>query len=144
MKLTNYTDYSLRVLIFLASKHSDELSNIKEIADTYSISKNHLMKVIYRLGQLGYVETIRGRGGGIRLGMTPEDINIGEVVRNTEDDFNIVECFDSKKNLCIISPACNLKNLLNEALQAYLAVLDKYTLRDLVKNKEEIMRLLRS
>ena len=101
------------------------------------------MKVIYRLGQLGYVETIRGRGGGIRLGMTPEDINIGEVVRNTEDDFNIVECFDSK-NLCIISPACNLKNLLNEALQAYLAVLDKYTLRDLVKNKEEIMRLLRS
>nr|MDH3087425.1 nitric oxide-sensing transcriptional repressor NsrR [Bacillus velezensis] len=144
MKLTNYTDYSLRVLIFLASRHSDELSNIKEIADTYSISKNHLMKVIYRLGQLGYVETIRGLGGGIRLGMTPEDINIGEVVRNTEDDFNIVECFDSKKNLCIISPACNLKNLLNEALQAYLAVLDKYTLRDLVKNKEEIMRLLRS
>lgn len=82
---------------FLASRHSDELSNIKEIADTYSISKNHLMKVIYRLGQLGYVETIRGRGGGIRLGMTPEDINIGEVVRHTEDDFNIVECFDSKK-----------------------------------------------
>lgn len=103
MKLTNYTDYSLRVLIFLASRHSDELSNIKEIADTYSISKNHLMKVIYRLGQLGYVETIRGRGGGIRLGMTPEDINIGEVVRNTEDDFNIVECFDSKKSLYHIS-----------------------------------------
>lgn len=102
MKLTNYTDYSLRVLIFLASRHSDELSNIKEIADTYSISKNHLMKVIYRLGQLGYVETIR-RGGGIRLGMTPEDINIGEVVRNTEDDFNIVECFDSKKSLYHIS-----------------------------------------
>ncbi|ARW38187.1 nitric oxide-sensing transcriptional repressor NsrR [Bacillus amyloliquefaciens] len=144
MKLTNYTDYSLRVLIFLASRPSEELSNIKEIADTYSISKNHLMKVIYRLGQLGYVETIRGRGGGIRLGMIPEDINIGEVVRNTEDDFNIAECFDSQKNLCIISPACNLKNLLYEALQAYLAVLDKYTLRDLVKNKEEIMRLLRS
>lgn len=97
MKLTNYTDYSLRVLIFLASRPSEELSNIKEIADTYSISKNHLMKVIYRLGQLGYVETIRGRGGGIRLGMIPEDINIGEVVRNTEDDFNIVECFDSQK-----------------------------------------------
>ncbi|TXK25086.1 nitric oxide-sensing transcriptional repressor NsrR [Bacillus amyloliquefaciens] len=144
MKLTNYTDYSLRVLIFLASRPSEELSNIKEIADTYSISKNHLMKVIYRLGQLGYVETIRGRGGGIRLGMIPEDINIGEVVRNTEGDFNIVECFDSQKNLCIISPACNLKNLLYEALQAYLAVLDKYTLRDLVKNKEEIMRLLKS
>lgn len=74
------------------------------------------MKVIYRLGQLGYVETIRGRGGGIRLGMEPEDINIGEVVRKTEDDFNIVECFDANKNLCVISPVCGLKHVLNEAL----------------------------
>lgn len=101
------------------------------------------MKVIYRLGQLGYVETIRGRGGGIRLGMEPEDINIGEVVRKTEDDFNIVECFDVNKNLCVISPVCGLKHVLNEALMAYLAVLDNYTLRDLVKNKEDIMKLLR-
>ncbi|AEP90036.1 nitric oxide-sensing transcriptional repressor NsrR [Bacillus subtilis] len=143
MKLTNYTDYSLRVLIFLAAERPGELSNIKQIAETYSISKNHLMKVIYRLGQLGYVETIRGRGGGIRLGMDPEDINIGEVVRKTEDDFNIVECFDANKNLCVISPVCGLKHVLNEALLAYLAVLDRYTLRDLVKNKEDIMKLLK-
>ncbi|ADP31414.1 HTH-type transcriptional repressor NsrR [Bacillus atrophaeus] len=143
MKLTNYTDYSLRVLIFLATQHTEDLCNIKQIAETYSISKNHLMKVIYQLGQLGYVETIRGRGGGIRLGMAPEDINIGEVVRKTEDDFNIVECFDSGKNLCIISPVCGLKHVFNEALLAYLSVLDKYTLGDLVKNKQDIMRLLK-
>lgn len=99
MKLTNYTDYSLRVLIFLATKNSNELVNIKDIADSYSISKNHLMKVIYELGKLGYVETIRGRNGGIRLGKAPELINIGEVIRHTEDDFNIVECFSGEKTI---------------------------------------------
>ncbi|MEC1261773.1 nitric oxide-sensing transcriptional repressor NsrR [Bacillus swezeyi] len=142
MKLTNYTDYSLRVLIFLASKNSNELVNIKDIADTYSISKNHLMKVIYELGKLGYVETIRGRNGGIRLGKAPELINIGEVIRKTEDDFNLVECFNAEKNNCILSPTCGLKHVLNKALSAYLAVLDQYTLQDVIFNQDHIRKLL--
>ncbi|MBD1382256.1 Rrf2 family transcriptional regulator [Metabacillus arenae] len=143
MRLTNYTDYSLRVLIYLATRNDKELSNIKEIAEIYQISKNHLMKVTYELGKMGYVETIRGRNGGIRLAKNPSEINIGEVVRKTEDDFNIVECFDPQLNKCVISPACTLKNALNHALHAYLNVLDQYTLEDLTKNQQTLRGLLR-
>jgi Rrf2 family transcriptional regulator, nitric oxide-sensitive transcriptional repressor len=139
MRLTNYTDYSLRVLIYLATKPKDKLSNIKEIAEVYNISKNHLMKVIYELGKMNVIETIRGRNGGIRLAHSPEEINIGEIVRKTEEDFHIVECFDEDHNHCIISPVCGLKHVLNKALQAYLAVLDEYTLADLVKNQNSIL-----
>lgn len=139
MRLTNYTDYSLRVLIYLAMKPDNELSNIKEIADVYNISKNHLMKVTYELGKMNVIETIRGRNGGIRLAHSPDDINIGEIVRKTEEDFHIVECFDDEHNQCIISPACGLKHVLNKALQAYLAVLDQYTLSDLVKNQNTLL-----
>ena len=142
MKLTLYTDYSLRVLIFLASKPKDELSNIKEIAAAYQISKNHLMKVIHELGKLGLIETIRGRGGGIRLAREPEDINIGKVVRQTEDDFHLVECFDPSVNRCAITSVCGLRHLLFQALQAYLAVLDQYTLRDVTVNPETLKYLL--
>ncbi|KPN13092.1 Rrf2 family transcriptional regulator [Bacillus australimaris] len=142
MKLTNYTDFSLRVLIYLASRENNELSNIQQIADVYRISKNHLTKVIYHLGKRGYVETIRGRNGGIRLGKSPESINIGEVVRYTEDDLVMVECFDPKKNSCIISPICSLKHVLHEALTAYLGVLDQYTLKDLTQNKDALRELL--
>ncbi|MCA1060025.1 Rrf2 family transcriptional regulator [Rossellomorea aquimaris] len=134
MRLTLYTDYSLRVLIFLASKPKEELSNIKEIADAYSISKNHLMKVTYELGKMGMIETIRGRNGGIKLAKSPEDINIGKLVRLTEEDFHLVECFDSKNNSCIITPVCGLKHVLGKALNAYLSVLDEYTLADLIQN----------
>jgi Rrf2 family transcriptional regulator, nitric oxide-sensitive transcriptional repressor len=139
MRLTNYTDYSLRVLIYLAAKPKNELSNIKEIAEAYNISKNHLMKVTYELGKMKVIETIRGRNGGIRLAHSPENINIGEIVRKTEEDFHIVECFDSDQNQCILSPVCSLKHVLNDALQAYLAVLDQYTLADLVKNQQSIL-----
>lgn len=142
MRLTNYTDYSLRVLIYLATKEKDNLSNIKEIAEAYQISKNHLMKVTYELGKLNVIETIRGRGGGIRLAKDPAEINIGFIVRQTEDDFNLVECFDPKSNACTISPACTLKGVLHKALQAYFEVLDCYTLADLVKNKPMLARLL--
>lgn len=142
MHLTNYTDYSLRVLIYLAIKPQDQLSNIKEIADAYDISKNHLMKVIYQLGKLELVETIRGRGGGIRLARTPKDINIGSVVRQTEEGFVMVECFDRTKNSCILSPACRLKSVLNEALHAYLNVLDQYSLADLVLNQDQLLELM--
>ncbi|WP_307343736.1 Rrf2 family transcriptional regulator [Caldalkalibacillus uzonensis] len=142
MRLTNYTDYSLRVLIYLATKQNGELSNIQEIADVYGISKNHLMKVIYQLGKNGFIETIRGRNGGIRLAQSPSEINIGEVVRKSGEDFNLVECFDQKNNQCIISPVCSLRHVLNKALQAYLHVLDEYTLEDIVKNKQPLFKLL--
>ncbi|MDQ0232359.1 RrF2 family transcriptional regulator [Metabacillus malikii] len=137
MRLTNYTDYSLRVLIFLASKPSDELSNIKEIADAYQISKNHLMKVTFELGKMNIIETIRGRNGGIKLAHPPEDINIGEIIRRTEEDFHLVECFDENKH-CVISPICGLKHVLNEALHAYFDVLDQYTLADIIQNKDSL------
>lgn len=142
MRLTLYTDYSLRVLIYLGVKGNKELTTIQEIADNYNISKNHLMKVTYDLGQLGLIETIRGRGGGIRLQVDPKDINIGKLVRHTEEDFHIVECFDRENNTCKISLACQLKHVLNEALQAYLKVLDQYTLADFLHSKEELYRLL--
>jgi Rrf2 family nitric oxide-sensitive transcriptional repressor len=143
MRLTNYTDYSLRVLIYLASKEKGELSNIKEIAEAYTISKNHLMKVTYELGKMKVIETVRGRGGGIRLALSPEEINIGAIVRQTEDDFNLVECFDPERNMCAISPACKLKGVLHKALKAYLEVLDGYTLADLVQNKAMLSELLK-
>jgi Rrf2 family transcriptional regulator, nitric oxide-sensitive transcriptional repressor len=133
MKLTLYTDYSLRVLIYLASKPKDKLSTIKEIADAYHISKNHLMKVTYELGKMGIIETIRGRYGGIKLAKEPEGINIGKLVRKTEEDFELVECFGNN-NSCVITPVCGLKHALAKALNAYLSVLDGYTLADLVSN----------
>lgn len=142
MRLTLYTDYSLRVLLYLGIKGKERLSTIQEIADNYHISKNHLMKVTYDLGQLGLIETIRGRGGGIRLHIDPKDINIGQVVRQTEEDFHLVECFDEENNMCKLSPTCQLKFALREALHAYLEVLDKYTLADFLLSKDEMYRLL--
>lgn len=142
MRLTVYTDYSLRVLIYLGLRDRDELSTIQEIADNYNISKNHLMKVTYELGKLGLIETVRGRGGGIRLAKEPETIVIGEVVRQTEEDFHLVECFNPESNLCALSPECKLKFALHEALQAYLKVLDQYTLADVIVTKDTMRQLL--
>lgn len=144
MRLTQYTDYSLRVLLYLAVRDRQSLSNIKEIANAYQISKNHLMKVTHELGKLGLIETIRGRKGGIRLAKNPKEINIGAVVRQTEEDFHIVECFNSELNKCTISPSCKLKHVLYEAMQAFIKVLDGYTLQDLVMNKDELNFLLLS
>lgn len=142
MKLTLYTDYSLRVLLYLASApDKNRLVQIKDIAESYGISKNHLMKVTFHLGKLGYVETIRGRNGGLKLAVLPEDINIGKLVRQTEEDFHMVECFQDHAS-CIISPNCKLKGILYQALQAFLSVLDQYTLKDLITNKEQLTSLL--
>lgn len=142
MRLTIYTDYSLRVLLYLTTLSDIEKTSIKEIATAYDISKNHLMKVIYRLGKLGLIETIRGRNGGIRLALKPSEINIGSVVRHTEDDFNMVECFNPEQNTCAIAPACKLKGVLHQALMAYLQVLDQYTLADLTQNQSLLKELL--
>jgi Rrf2 family nitric oxide-sensitive transcriptional repressor len=142
MHITRYTDYSLRVLIYLAAE-PERLATIQEIADSYDISKNHLMKVVHQLNKKGYIETIRGKKGGMRLHMPPEDINIGILIRETEQDLNIVECFSSK-NACKITPVCGLKGMFNEALKAFLEVLDKYTLADVIRDphRPQLLRLL--
>jgi Rrf2 family nitric oxide-sensitive transcriptional repressor len=127
MRLTSYTDYSLRTLMYLAM-HRDHLVTIQDIADLHGISKNHLMKVVYQLGLAGYIETVRGRNGGLRLKREPFDINIGALVRSTETDFFMAECFDRANNTCPLTPDCTLKSVLNQATLAYLAVLDGVTL----------------
>ena len=134
MKLTAYTDYALRTLMYLAT-HRDRLVTIAEIADTHGISKNHLMKVVYQLGLSGMVETVRGRNGGLRLNREPADINIGAVVRNTETDFHMAECFDPSGDHCLYSPACALKGALQSATAAYLDKLDKVTLASLTAGR---------
>lgn len=141
VRLTVYTDYSLRTLMYLGVRGRENLVTIQEIADAYQISKNHLMKVTHDLGKHGYIETIRGRGGGIRLALEPEQINIGDVVRKTEDDFHLVECFNPEGNLCKISPECRLKFALQQALKAYLSVLDTYTLADVLVSKDILSEL---
>ncbi|WP_173918119.1 Rrf2 family transcriptional regulator [Halobacillus sp. Marseille-Q1614] len=142
MRLKKYTDYALRVLIYTATKPSDELSSKKEISDVFHISENHLGKIIHQLNKLGYIDTIRGRSGGVKLAKNPEEINIGMVVKAMEDDFYLLECFNSSENYCVITPACKLKHLLNEALGAFLNVLDQYTLADLLQNKDELRELM--
>lgn len=132
MRLTAYTDYALRTLMYLAANR-DRLVTISEIADVHGISKNHLMKVVHQLGVSGMVETVRGRNGGLRLNHEPGQINIGEVVRNTETDFHMAECFDPSGNTCLYSPACALKDVLHSATAAYLGVLDGVTLQSLIK-----------
>lgn len=133
MKLTLYSDYSLRVLMYAARK--DERVQIDEIAKFYGVSKNHLTKVVNNLATLGYLETTRGRGGGIRIKMAPEEINIGALIRKTEENFTLVECFDRETNTCPIAGICGLQHVLGEALNAYLSVLDKYTLQDVLHRK---------
>lgn len=140
MRLTDYTDYSLRTLMYLGLNR-ERLVTIQDIADTYGISKSHLMKVVHQLGLAGLVETIRGRSGGLRLGMEPEDINIGAVVRRTEPDFMMVECFDRQISECILSPSCELQSALRKATVAYLAVLDEVTLADLLRNGNSLRKL---
>ncbi|QYA33541.1 RrF2 family transcriptional regulator [Macrococcus psychrotolerans] len=133
MKLTLYSDYSLRVLMYIARQ--EHRVQIDEIANFYGISKNHLTKVVNNLATLGYIETTRGRGGGIRIKMAPEEINIGALIRKTEEHFNLVECFDRETNTCPIAGICGLQGVLGEALNAYLSVLDKYTLQDILFRK---------
>ncbi|MBI2890388.1 MAG: Rrf2 family transcriptional regulator [Nitrospirae bacterium] len=141
MHLTHYTDYSLRVLIYLGVSASRP-ATIREIARAYAISRNHLMKVVHRLGRLGYVETTRGRGGGLRLARDPGSVNLAEVVRRTEESWKLVECFDVAENGCRITPACELKRALGEALQAFYAALGRHTLADVLSRRTELGTLL--
>ncbi len=131
MRLTTFSDHCLRVLIYVGIE-PDRRVTIDEIAERYGISRNHLMKVVFRLGQLGYLETVRGKGGGFRLKVDPVDINIGTLVRETEEDMQLVECF-GEGSLCAIEPACVLRNTLGKALGAFMSVLDEMTLADLIQ-----------
>lgn len=135
MQLTRFTDYSLRVLIYLGLRQ-DRLATINEIATTFGISENHLMKVVHRLGTQGYIETIRGKGGGMRLARHPESINIGEVVRHTEENMDLAECFGSGGSDCFLLPGCVLKTALTEARRSFLTTLDRYHLSDLLVNQK--------
>ncbi len=182
MRLTNYSDYALRSLIYLATKPDPYLlANISDIADSYHISKSHLTKIIHQLGQLGYIDSVRGKNGGIRLALSPKDINLGVLIKQIEPDFNLVECFatdlsitsksdsnnmvdtdssheeniakdlsltlvdevaETAKVGCVISPVCQLKQVFFEALTAFIAVLEGYTLADIITNKDELAALL--
>lgn len=144
MKLTDYTDYSLRVMLYLALR-GQELATIQEISDAYGISKNHLMKVVQRLGEMGWVDTIRGRNGGLRLAPNSLTLSVGDVVRHTESDFALVACFSSEhadRRSCVIEPHCRLKHALAAARGAFLAELDGYTIGELAQPPVELAGLL--
>ncbi|KAA0915694.1 Rrf2 family transcriptional regulator [Psychrobacter sp. ANT_WB68] len=189
MRLTNYSDYALRSLIYLATKPDPYLlANISDIANSYNISKSHLTKIIHQLGQLGYIDSVRGKNGGIRLARAPKDINLGVLIKQIEPDFNLVECFstdllinpkpdahrgadssvsnpvngdedkaigkdlsltlideqasEAVKSGCVISPVCQLKQVFFEALTAFINVLERYTLADIISNEAELAELL--
>jgi Rrf2 family nitric oxide-sensitive transcriptional repressor len=136
MRLTRYTDYAIRVLLHLAA-HDDRTVSIQEIANAYGVSKDHLMKVVQELSKTGFVAAQRGRGGGLRLGRPASEIRIGDVVRQTEDGFQLVDC-----GSCKVAPVCGLPRTLNEATAAFLAVLDAQTLDAIVADQAAARRLL--
>ncbi|MDK4740310.1 Rrf2 family transcriptional regulator (plasmid) [Rhizobium sp. CB3060] len=138
MRMTRYTDYAMRVMLYLG-REPERLSSIADIARAYAISQNHLMKVVNDLVNAGYLESVRGRHGGIRLAKPPAEINVGALVRHTEDDFDLVGC-----GSCIIAPACGLTSVLDEALQSFLTTLDRYSLADVLARKGDFTHLLKA
>lgn len=134
MKLTRYTDYAMRVMIFLASR--DGLCQIREVSETFQISQNHLMKVVQDLASAGFIQAVRGRNGGIRLARPADSINLGALLRHTEGLSDLIDCEG-----CVIAPACGLPSVLIEATQAFVAVFDKYTVGDLIKRRRDLRRM---
>lgn len=141
MKLTAFTDYSLRVLVYLATRPG-ERATIAQIARAYAISEHHLVKVVHFLGQQGWLRNVRGKGGGMELAQAPERITVGQVVRATEGQAVVAECFGDSGGDCCIAPNCRLRGVLREAVAAFEAVLDRYTLADLVRNGEQLAQIL--
>lgn len=142
MRLTLHTDYALRMLMLLALEPG-ELHTIASVATRYRISRNHLMKVAQTLIQAGFVESVRGRHGGLKLGMDPAQIKIGAVVRATEDGFALVDCFDRRRCTCVVMPACGLRKPLDEAVNAFLGVLDRTSLADVAQAPGRASRIRR-
>jgi Rrf2 family transcriptional regulator, nitric oxide-sensitive transcriptional repressor len=130
MRLADYTDYTLRVLMYCVA-HPDRQITIAELAEHHGVSKNHLMKIVNDLARQGVLETTRGRGGGLRLLKRPGDIRVGDIVRSSETDFRLVECFDARTDTCSLTPSCRLKGVFRAALQAYFKELDGVTLADI-------------
>lgn len=141
MRLTTFTDYSLRVLIYLAAQPGGR-ARIADVARTYGISEHHLTKVVHFLGKAGFLANVRGRGGGVQLGRGAEAINVGAVVRAAEGEAVPAECFDASSPMCAISNVCRLRGVLQEAVQAFYGVLDRYSLADLVRNRETLNTIL--
>ena len=141
MKLTAFTDYSLRVLIYLAAQ-PQKRATIAEIATSFAISENHLTKVVHLLGKSGWLANVRGKGGGLELAMPPELVGVGAVVRQTEGAAVVAECFSDDSNHCAITRICRLRGVLGEAVDAFYAVLDRYTLADLVQNRQSLAKVL--
>lgn len=140
MQLTRYTDFGIRTLMYLAIQPEREtLFRIAEITEVFELSPNHVSKIVHHLGKLGYLETIRGKSGGFRLGRSPKDINIGQLVRVLENSLAPIDC---SKPYCRFTPSCQLKGVLAEAVTAYLTVLDQYSLSDIVSNRKELLTLL--
>lgn len=142
MRLTVYTDYALRLLMYLAVLDEDDLATITEVAERYDISKNHLMKIAYELGAAGYIETVRGRGGGLRLAKPATAIGLDDVIRQTEPDMALVPCFKPVNEACAIRKCCVLKRALEKARRAFLEVLEGYSLADLVAPRAPLRALL--
>jgi Rrf2 family nitric oxide-sensitive transcriptional repressor len=137
MRLTTMTDYALRLLMYVAQQ-PERLCTISEVAQVYDISEAHLMKVTHQLGLQGWIETVRGKGGGMRLAHAPRDINLGAVVRSIEPDFALVECF-ATGNECVLTGQCRLAGVLGGALQAFMAHLDGFTLGDLLPGTDLLL-----
>jgi Rrf2 family transcriptional regulator, nitric oxide-sensitive transcriptional repressor len=141
MKLSTFTDYSLRVLIYLAVQPGQR-ATIAQIATAFDVSENHLVKVVHFLGKQGWLNNVRGKGGGMELGRLPTDIVVGQVVRSTEGSGQIAECYNEHGGDCAIAPQCRLRDALEQALAAFHGVLDGYTLADLVANRQELATVL--
>jgi Rrf2 family nitric oxide-sensitive transcriptional repressor len=141
VQLTSHTDYALRTLIALGLRAPDKLT-ATEIGTAYNISVNHLLKIIQQLAELGYVETLRGKTGGVRLAKAPEEIVIGRLVRDVENDLGVVACLRQGGEACIIDGSCRLRGVLDSATRAFLTVLDEYTLADILKPKTQLAQLL--
>jgi len=140
MRVTTHSDFALRVLIF-AALQGDRPSRIEDVAERYQISKSHLTKVVWNLSSAGFLTTARGRAGGLRLARPPEEINLGAVLRATEDNGALVECFNTS-GCCVITPACRARRIFREALEAFHAVFDKYTLADLMTREPDLRKAL--
>jgi len=139
MQLTRQTDYAIRVMMFLGIQKDDRLVTISDIAYHFDISRNHLMKIVHRLGQKQYIQTVRGKYGGLRLERDPNSIKLGELVRDFETTLDVVDC---KKLTCPITGSCDLKPIMQKAQEAFLAVIDEYTLQNLLNNPADLRSLL--